>query len=320
MLVAARLRTFAAVKIKSSPVPGCARAGLGCDAILFGFEGIFTGTVDNFFIEVPLTIRSPVLGEHARSDVPNRASGGCAGFRPIRDFMVLHITNIDSADDICSIRHELEVRGFTLEWYDIGSAKIEGQISDAELTELTQALAIQGFGVLRNPKELLVEQVKQIIQEMIHCAKHTELHHITGVLAARTNYNYRYLSRVFSLTEKTTIEHYIILQKVERVKALLAAESRGAAEGTHSLSQIAFELNYSSVAHLSAQFKSIAGETIRQFRAKLGHALHDHATHDRARHGHPAHTLHARRGRQHAVAHGFAMLQPAESADVVDAA
>jgi AraC family transcriptional regulator len=196
--------------------------------------------------------------------------------------MVLHITNVDSADDICCVRRELEERGFSLEWYDIGQAKIEGEVSDSHLTALTNALSAKGYGVLRNPKELLVEQVKQVIQEMIFCPKFSELHNITTLLSKRTGYNYRYLSRVFSFHEKITIEHYTIVQKVERVKVLLS-------EAAHPLAEIAFQLNYSSVAHLSAQFKAITGETIRAFRAMHGHPRHERSLHDRIAHGRASH-------------------------------
>jgi AraC family transcriptional regulator len=223
----------------------------------------------------------------------------------LRDSMVLHITNIDSADDLCCVRCELEKHGFTLDWYDIGEAKIESEVSEVELSALTEALAANGFGVLRNPKELLVEQVKQIIQEVIFCPKFSELHHITMVLSKRTGYNYRYLSRIFSLQEKITIEHYIIMQKVERVKVLLMTE------GAHSLSDIAFELNYSSVAHLSSQFKTITGETIRTFRAMHGRPLHerssrDQTSHDRAKlRSHPRH-----RAMQSIHVHDIAIWEP----------
>jgi AraC family transcriptional regulator len=194
-----------------------------------------------------------------------------ARYSCLTSIMVLYITNMNSADDLCCVRHELEARGFSLEWYDIGEAKIEGQTSESEIASLTVALAGKGYGVLRNPKELLVEQVKQIIKEVIFCAKFSELHHITGILSKRTGYNYRYLSRAFSHTVKITIEHYVIIQKVERVKSLLIAET------PMPLSDIAFALNYSSVAHLSSQFKTIAGETIRSFRAMHGRPLHNHS-------------------------------------------
>ncbi len=189
-----------------------------------------------------------------------------------RKFMVLHITNMDLADDLCCVRRELEARGFSLEWYDIGQAKIDGETSEADMASLREALAAKGYAVLRNPKELLVEHVKQIIREVIFCPKFSELHHMTGILSKRTGYNYRYLSRAFSSTEKITIEHYIIIQKVERVKVLLLAEN------PISLSDIAYQLNYSSVAHLSAEFKTISGETIRSFRAMHGRPLHDHSS------------------------------------------
>jgi AraC-like DNA-binding protein len=188
--------------------------------------------------------------------------------------MVLHITNMDSVDDPCSVRRELEARGFSLEWYDIGQAKIEGGVSDEALASLTEALAEKGFGVLRNPKELLVEQVKQIIREVILCQKFADMPNIMAALTTRTGYNYRYLSRIFTPIEKSTIEHYVMIAKVERVKTLLT-------EGAHSVSDIAFELHYSSGAHLSAQFKMITGITIRAFRAVNGKPLHEHA-HGRA--------------------------------------
>ncbi len=214
--------------------------------------------------------------------------------------MILHITNIDSAEDICCVRHELEKRGFSLEWYDIGQAKIDGEIHDSHLMDLIEALAVKGYGVLRNSKEVLAEQVKQIIQELIFCPKFTELHNITRVLSRRTGYNYRYLSRVFSIVEKTTIEHYTIIQKIERVKTLVV-------DGTHSLSDIAFELNYSSGAHLSAQFKTITGVTIRAFRS-----MHGRPVQERALRQIESHSLRSVRAAQrHAAFHHTGLHSPA---------
>jgi AraC-like DNA-binding protein len=132
----------------------------------------------------------------------------------------------------------------------------------AQLRRLAQKRALKQLAPEVDPHELLSEQLKDVIHELIFRPKFNDLCNINDLLAKKTGYNYRYLSRVFSTIEKKTVERFIIEQKVEKVKDILQ-------EGDYPLADIAFELNYSSVAHLSAQFKMITGETIREYRTTL---------------------------------------------------
>ena len=103
-------------------------------------------------------------------------------------------------------------------------------------------------------KAMLVEKIKNVIVEMVHYADELPETNFSDYLSEKLNHNYTYLSNLFSEVKGITIEHYIIIHKIEKVKELIIYDEL-------NLTEIAYKLNYSSVAHLSNQFKKITGLT-----------------------------------------------------------
>jgi AraC-like DNA-binding protein len=135
----------------------------------------------------------------------------------------------------------------------------EEEMSREQYQSLQQSLHDIGFELLEDKRKVMVAQIKAAIVDLVHHNREALKINLSSYLSDKLNIDYANLSNVFSSEEKSTIEHYYIQQKIERVKELLSY-------GELTLSEIAFELNYSSVAHLSAQFKKETGLTPSQFR------------------------------------------------------
>lgn len=138
----------------------------------------------------------------------------------------------------------------------------ENGIAEFKYQELAQMLQRFGFELLLDKKKQMVEQVKTKIIELVHYTTDALNVNLSTYLSEKLALSYANLSATFSETEGVTIEKYFIQQKIEKVKELLTYDEK-------SLSEIAYLLDYSSVAHLSAQFKKISGETPSNY--KLAH-------------------------------------------------
>lgn len=140
---------------------------------------------------------------------------------------------------------------------DTGEFEILSELTKEKKVALTQSLNKYGITVLEGQKETLVDRIKNTIDEMLldDDARHLK---VSSYLADKLGYTYSHLSSVFSENTYSSIENYLILRKVDLVKELLQ-------EGNLNLTQIAFKLNYSSVAHLSGQFKKTTGLTPSSF-------------------------------------------------------
>jgi AraC-like DNA-binding protein len=146
---------------------------------------------------------------------------------------------------------------------ELGVANLDKKLTQDELKKLDEELKKIGFELIQDKNYQLIEKVKTIIVDHIHHHKAQELKiNYSEYLSQKTGKEYSGLSKLFSDIENTTIEKYIILQKIEKVKELISY-------GELNFSQIAFETNYSSVAHLSKQFKKITGHTLSDYK-KLG--------------------------------------------------
>lgn len=144
---------------------------------------------------------------------------------------------------------------------ELGVVRLAAPLTREQRLALGTRLAEVGFELLDDPRTRLVEQIKNILIERIHRDDTAPRETLSGYLTRRLPHEYSALSKLFSETEGTTIEKYVIAQKIERVKELLAY-------GELSLGEIAERLGYSSVAHLSAQFKSVTGITPSAFKAR----------------------------------------------------
>jgi AraC-like DNA-binding protein len=139
---------------------------------------------------------------------------------------------------------------------------VENTIDELKQKELIQILQRFGFELLLNRKKQLVELIKTTIIELVHYTTAPLKINLSAYLSEKLALGYANLSVTFSEVEGVTIERYFIQQKIEKVKELLTYDEK-------SLSEIAYLLEYSSVAHLSAQFKKITGETTSNY--KLAH-------------------------------------------------
>jgi len=157
------------------------------------------------------------------------------------------------------VKEELKKMGLHYIMVDLGEVEIMENISGEERTRLKTALLLLGLELMDDKKSILIERIKNVIVEMVHYADEPPKTNFSDYLAEKLSYDYTYLANLFSEAKGITIEHYIIHHKIERVKELLLY-------GELNLTQISYKLNYSSVAHLSNQFKKVTGLTPSHFK------------------------------------------------------
>lgn len=145
---------------------------------------------------------------------------------------------------------------------ELGKVMVESEISEKQWEQIVQNLNAVGFEIINSHTVQLVERIKAFAINYVYKNTGDKKHNFSTLLTSELNLDYNYLSTIFSSVENVSIEHYMINLKVERVKELLVYDEK-------TLSEIAFEMGYSSVAHLSAQFKKVAGFTPSYFK-KLG--------------------------------------------------
>jgi len=140
----------------------------------------------------------------------------------------------------------------------------EVEMLDSPTTEQKELIRVQllesGLELIEDRKAVIIEKIKNVIIEMIHYEEEIPKVNFSDYLATKLHYNYTYLANLFSETEAITIEQYILLHKIERVKELIVYDEL-------NLTEIAWKLHYSSVAHLSHQFKKITGLTPSYFKS-----------------------------------------------------
>lgn len=161
---------------------------------------------------------------------------------------------------IMAVRQELKQLGLAYHHVQLGEIELAETPGQAQLTALSQALVKIGFELLDDKKARTVEKIKTTIVSLIHL-DHDGIHlKLSALLEKKVGFEYAYLSSLFSSVEGITIEKYAILQRIEKVKELLVYDEL-------SLGEIADRLGYSSVQHLSLQFKKMTGLTASQFRS-----------------------------------------------------
>lgn len=159
-----------------------------------------------------------------------------------------------------AVRNLLEQHNLHPEQVELGEVKLyEEMLDPAILATLQRDLRHLGFELIDDRIGRMIEKIKNIVIQQIHYSEKRSNKNFSSLISEALHYDYPYLSKLFSETEGITIEQYIILQKTERVKELIVYNEL-------SLTQIADELHYSSVAHLSSQFKKVTGMTPTQFK------------------------------------------------------
>ena len=176
---------------------------------------------------------------------------------------VLHIKNMVCQRCVRVVREELERAGYKPLRVELGEAEIADE--DTNRGKLAALLAANGFELLEEKSAKLVNDIKAFVIALVRSGKlENEKQKLSELVEAHFHKDYGYLSQLFTQAKTTTLERYIIAQKVELVKEWLAY-------GELTLSQMAVKLGYSSVAHLSAQFKQITGFTPSAFKQLKHH-------------------------------------------------
>ena len=160
---------------------------------------------------------------------------------------------------ILVVRQELEKLNIESCSINLGEVETKESLSKEKLEQLSGNLTALGFEVLDDAKHRLIEKIKNIIIKQVHHDQQEMRHNFSEVLSKALHKDYSYLSSLFSEVEGVTIEKYVINQKIEKAKELIIYNEL-------NLGEIAFQLGYSSVAHLSNQFKKLTGLTPSHFR------------------------------------------------------
>jgi AraC-like DNA-binding protein len=142
---------------------------------------------------------------------------------------------------------------------DLGEVEIMEDINEETRNELKNALIVSGLELMDDKKAMLIEKINNVITEMIHYSDEAPKMNYSDYISDKLKYDYTYLSNLFSEVKGITIQQFIIIHKIERAKELLLYDEM-------NLTEISYKLHYSSVAHLSNQFKKVTGLTPSQFK------------------------------------------------------
>lgn len=157
------------------------------------------------------------------------------------------------------VQQELRRLGLHYVVVNLGEVEVMEDISSSQKEDFKEALARFGLELMDDKKSILIEKIKNVVVELIHHTHEALKTNFSAHLSKALEYDYTYLANLFSEVEGITIEHFLIIHKIERVKELLVYDEL-------SLKEISYKLHYSSVAHLSNQFKKITGLTPSHFK------------------------------------------------------
>ena len=158
-----------------------------------------------------------------------------------------------------AVKYELKKMGLHPICVDLGEVEILGPVSKEQRLELKKGLQDAGFELIDSKRSVLIEKIKTIVIEMVHHSEESIKRNFSDYLSEKTNRNYTYLANLFSESEGMTIEQFVISHKIERIKELILYDEL-------NISEIAWKMNYCSVAHLSYQFKKITGLSPSQYK------------------------------------------------------
>ena len=153
-----------------------------------------------------------------------------------------------------AVKIELERLGLHHLTVELGEVEVMEEMTAEQRSELKTALLRSGLELMEDQRAILIERIKNIIIEMVHYSEDFPKINVSFYLSSKLNHDYTYLANLFSEVTGITIEHFIIAHKIERVKELLMYDEL-------NLTEISYKLSYSSVAHLSMQFKKVTGLT-----------------------------------------------------------
>jgi AraC-like DNA-binding protein len=157
------------------------------------------------------------------------------------------------------VKEELHKLGLPFTSVELGEADISGNITTAQHNAIKTALLKSGLELMDDKKSVLIEKIKNVIIELVHYSEEPLNINFSEFLSQKLNHDYTYLANLFSEAQGITIEKFLITHRIERVKELLIYDEL-------NLTKIAYLLHYSSVAHLSKQFKQVTGLTPSYFK------------------------------------------------------
>ena len=157
------------------------------------------------------------------------------------------------------VKAELGKLGLQYSSVELGEAEVNGTISEIQHQQLKSGLLKSGLELMDDKKSVLIQKIKNVIIELVHYSDEPLTINFSDHLSQKLSHDYTYLANLFSEVQGITIEKFIIAHKIERVKELLVYNEL-------SLTEIAYLMHYSSVAHLSAQFKKVTGLTPSHFK------------------------------------------------------
>ena len=169
------------------------------------------------------------------------------------------------------VKAELEKLGLRYATVELGEVEIMEDMSVEQHDQFKARLSKSGLELMDDKKSVLIQKIKNVIVDLTHYSDEPLAINFSDYLSQKLNHNYTYLANLFSEVQGTTIEQFIIAHKIERVKELLVYNEL-------NLTEIAYLMHYSSVAHLSAQFKKVTGLTpshFKQLREKRLNMLED---------------------------------------------
>ena len=174
--------------------------------------------------------------------------------------MRLYIKNMVCNRCIAAVKHILDEEKVDYRSAQLGEVELQQEMTEEQAGNVQAKLEQVGFELLDDGRKKIIEKIKNLIISQVHYNQGDDRYRLSDILSSQLHRDYSYLSHLFSEVEGITIEKYLINQKIEKVKELLVYNET-------SLGQIAFDLGYSSVAHLSTQFKKVTGMTPSQFKA-----------------------------------------------------
>jgi AraC-like DNA-binding protein len=157
------------------------------------------------------------------------------------------------------VKEELTKLGLSYAGVELGEAEVLQTITPAQLKQLNIALLSYGLELMDDKRSQLIEKIKNVVIQLVHHTEDQLKTNFSVFLSEALGYDYTYLANIFSEVQGTTIEKFLITHKIERAKELLVYNEL-------SVTEIAYKLHYSSVAHLSNQFKKITGLTPSHFK------------------------------------------------------
>jgi AraC-like DNA-binding protein len=158
-----------------------------------------------------------------------------------------------------AVRSELEKLGLNKFVIGFGEVRLKEGISAEQLMQLDRGLKKSGFGLVDEIEGNLVEKVKKLIIELVHYSDERLAENIPNIISSKLNHDFETLNTLFLKIQNQTIENYFLAHKMERVKELLVYYKL-------NLNEIAYQLNYSSIAHLTSQFKTATGLSPSHYR------------------------------------------------------